>query len=469
MKKKSMTKAEYLERFSNTKKIREQVKRDKWCQNYHIMPLQGWLNDPNGLHQKDGIYHIYYQYSPFDVDGYNKLWAHVSSEDLIKYKFEEPIFYPDSDYDKDGVYSGSAFIKNGIVNFFYTGNIKLEGDYDYINNGRISNTIKVISKDSKIMGKKELIIGDDDYPKNMSKHIRDPKIYEEKGLYYLILGARDINSKAMVIIYKSEDLENFKYHMTITSDYNFGYMWECPDLIEMDGQKYLICSPQGVKSQEFKYQNIYQTGYFPIDIDFDNKSYSLGDFEEFDYGFDFYACQSFKDEKNRNILIAWLGIPDADYTNPTRENGWQHCLTIARRLESRNKKLFQVPLKEYEKLRKDEIMLEEEKEFYLSCFEMISGKIKDEFEIFLRKDVTISYKKNILSLSMAESGYGRNIRKIKLDKIINLRIFSDNSSLEIFVNDGEFTITTKVFSESPYLKIRGLEAKIYKLGKFIWI
>ena len=49
-----------------------------------------------------------------------------------------------------------------------------------------------------------------------------------------------------------------------------------------------------------------------------------------DRGFDFYAPQTFEDETGRRILIGWMGIPDADYTNPTTQAGWQHALTIPR-------------------------------------------------------------------------------------------------------------------------------------------
>lgn len=105
-------------------------------------------------------------------------------------------------------------------------------------------------------------------------------------------------------------------------------MWECPDFFKIDGQKFLMICPQGLESSEFIYQNIYQSSYFPIDIDLKNKTYSLGDFYEFDFGFDFYAPPTFEDEKGRRILIGWMGIPDADYTNSTVKNYWQHGLTI---------------------------------------------------------------------------------------------------------------------------------------------
>ena len=53
---------------------------------------------------------------------------------------------------------------------------------------------------------------------------------------------------------------------------------------------------------------MYQCGYFPVEFDLKNKSYSFGKFQEFDKGFDIYATQTFADEAGRRILIGWMGI-----------------------------------------------------------------------------------------------------------------------------------------------------------------
>src|SRR5699024_12606036 len=85
-------------------------------------------------------------------------------------------------------------------------------------------------------------------------------------------------------------------------------MWECPDLFELDGQWFLVCSPQGVTRQGNKYQNVYSCGYFPLYGDF-RGDYTLGDFRELDCGFDFYAPQSFADG-GRRLQFGWMGMPE---------------------------------------------------------------------------------------------------------------------------------------------------------------
>ena len=443
------------------------AKGDPFALAYHISPITGWLNDPNGLCEFAGKYHIYFQYDPLNAVRKNIIWGHVSTADFINYNYEEPFIFADSNIDKNGAYSGSAFIKDDRINFFYTGNVKHEGDYDYIYDGRDHNTIKIVSNDGYNFEKKELLLSNDDYPKEMTRHVRDPKIYEENGNYYMFLGARSIDDRGRVLVYKSKDLDDFTYHMEITTPYDFGYMWECPDFFELDGKKYLILCPQGLESQEFSYQNIYQSGYFSIEVDLEDKSYSLETFIELDYGFDFYAPQSFEDSLGRRILIGWMGMPDASYTNPTSKNHWQHCLTVPRELKTRGGKILQQPIEELKSLRNSKISIEKNKSYEESTFEFVSENLEENFEIYLRKDVTLNYKDNLLKLSMGKSGFGRDERKVKIKNIDNIVILSDTSSLEIFINNGEYVLSSRVYCEDKYFK-SSANGILYKLRSINW-
>ena len=81
-----MTKEDYLNEYKTHKSMRDNVKRDNYRLQYHLMPPTGFLNDPNGLFQKDGVYHIYFQYTPFTAGWGTKLWGHYTSKDFINYK-----------------------------------------------------------------------------------------------------------------------------------------------------------------------------------------------------------------------------------------------------------------------------------------------------------------------------------------------------------------------------------------------
>lgn len=106
-----MNKEIYLEEYPKHKNMRENVKRDKNRLHFHMMPPTGWMNDPNGLCQFHGINHIYFQYTPFLAGWGTKLWGHYTTQDWIHYEEEEPFLFPDTKWDRDGVYSGSAIGK----------------------------------------------------------------------------------------------------------------------------------------------------------------------------------------------------------------------------------------------------------------------------------------------------------------------------------------------------------------------
>ena len=290
---------------------------------HHLMPPTGWLNDPNGLCWYKGRYHVFFQYSPFEANGGLKFWGHYSSEDMINWRYEGVPLLPDSVYDCHGVYSGSALAEENKLHLFYTGNVKMDGDYDYINNGRCSSTLHVESEDGIRFGTKEEAISWTDYPENYTCHIRDPKVWKDGEEYHMILGGRQKGDKGAVLFYKSEDLKNWTFDRDLTTENTFGYMWECPDFFTLGDQEVLSVSPQGLTREEYRFQNIYQSGYFILK---DGKPEEKA-FREWDHGFDFYAPQTFQDGKGRRILIGWMGRPDADeeYVNPTAESeGWQH-------------------------------------------------------------------------------------------------------------------------------------------------
>lgn len=166
---------------------------------HHLMPPTGWLNDPNGLCWYKGRYHVFFQYSPFEANGGLKFWGHYSSEDMINWRYEGVPLLPDSVYDCHGVYSGSALAEEDKLHLFYTGNVKMDGDYDYINNGRQSSTLHVESADGLHFGTKEVAVSCEDYPENYTCHIRDPKVWKEGEEYRMILGGRQKSDQGAVL------------------------------------------------------------------------------------------------------------------------------------------------------------------------------------------------------------------------------------------------------------------------------
>lgn len=319
----------------------------RWIPHFHVMPPVGWLNDPNGLCEYEGTYYAFFQMSPFEVHGGLKFWGLCTSKDLVHWEYKGAPLQPDQPYDCHGAYSGSALVEDGVMYVYYTGNVKLQGTYDYINNGRESNTVLAISRDGKTFETKKLLMTNADYPWDLTCHVRDPKVWEQDDTYYMVQGARTKEDKGVVLVFSSEDKEHWKCIHRLQSEETFGFMWECPDLYELDGYTVLSISPQGLEADGWKYRNQYQTVAGIVHGDFRTDGVP-GAFREIDGGFDFYAPQTFVDSTGRRILIGWMGMADADeqYTNRSVEDGWQHVLTLPRELSVRDGVLCQNPVRE---------------------------------------------------------------------------------------------------------------------------
>lgn len=455
------------------KELEKQGSSDEYRLFYHLMPPVGWLNDPNGLCQLNGRYHLYYQYAPRDCFGSGgKYWGHYSTSDFVTFKNEDVALFPDSPLDQDGVYSGAAIVENEQMYVYYTGNVKQAGDHDYIHSGRQHNTIMVKSQDGNTFSKKVCLMKNNDYPSNLTCHVRDPQVIKNGDHYNMILGARTSEDVGCCLIYRSDDLENWTYINQITSKEPFGYMWECPNLVKFEEQMVLFCCPQGVEKQGYNYENLYQNGYYLVSGDLEDQ-YELSDFIDFDHGFDYYAPQLFKDEKGRVIMIGWMGLPDVPYQNATVADNWQHALSLPRVLTFKNHKVYQYPLEETKALRKSKELINLSNNTKITCksniYELYLPINNHEFSLQLRSDVTIDYHDGLLTFAMKDSGCGRDQRHIVIDELENMTIFSDSSSLEIFFNDGQYALTSRIYDHSKDLKISidtNIQCTYYELNKY---
>ena len=255
--------------------------QDLWRPRLHIAPPAGWLNDPNGLCQYKGIYHAFYQLAYFQPEGGLKFWGHCTSRDLLHWEFQGVPLCPDQPFDCHGAYSGSALIEEDQMYLFYTGNVKLLGEHDYVNTGRESNTVMAVSPDGMQVDTKELLMTNGDYPDDLTRHVRDPKVWKQDGRYYMVLGARTREDEGTVLLFSSEDKKRWNYVHRFRMEKPFGYMWECPDLYVLDGHTVLSISPQGVEQDGLKFANKYQSGTCFLSGDF-RETKALGEFRELD-------------------------------------------------------------------------------------------------------------------------------------------------------------------------------------------
>ena len=468
----------------------------RFRQKIHLMPPTGWLNDPNGLCQFGGVFHAYFQYSPFHAEGGVKMWGHCTSRDMVRWEYQGAVLYPDQPFDCHGVYSGSAFIEDGVMYVYYTGNVKLEdrADYDYVNTGREANTVLVTSRDGQSFGPKQLLMRNADYPSDLTLHVRDPKVWKEQGLYYMIQGARTKADTGQALIFRSADRVNWTLHSRVETERHFGYMWECPDYFEVSGVKLLSASVQGLEGGVWDERNVYQSGYFLVEgdiLDADglpavsqpgsaqpadrHKGYRLSEYRLWDYGFDYYAPQSFETEDGRRIQIGWMGMPDCEeYTNPTIENGWQHCFTFPREIFVEDGKVLQRPVRELEE-REREIAAAEKGKGSISepfliegyqVYDMLVDRISgNHFRAALAEALVLEYtdgrfEMRFLSRDKGSASAGRGLRYVELERLESVRILADVSSVEVFLNNGEYVFTTRYYPDKACVRVEAGDAEI---------
>ena len=423
-------------------------------QKFHLMPPTGWLNDPNGLCQSDGVFHAFFQYSPFDPEGGAKLWGHYTSRNMIDWEYKGVPLYPDQPFDCSGVYSGCAYLEDGQMYLYYTGNVKLEDrdDYDYVNTGREANTVLVTSPDGKQFSRKRLLMRNSDYPSDLTLHVRDPKVWKEDGVYYMLQGARTKDDVGQGILFRSDDKISWSFAGRVETKEKFGYMWECPDYFETDGVKVFSASVQGLDGEEWKDRNVYQSGYFLVDGDILGE-YSLSDYRLWDYGFDYYAPQSFEAEDGRRILIGWMGMPDCDeYTNLTIREGWQHCFTFPREVFVRDGIVCQRPVRELDERKRPAAAAEGtlERDGDQAYEADITGIRNNSFRAVLGEELVLEYRDGRFEMRFedqakdAVSG-GRSLRYRRMEELRSVKILADVSSVEVFINGGEYVFSTRYY------------------------
>ncbi len=425
---------------------------DSYRFGFHLMPPAGWMNDPNGLCYYQGRYHVFYQYSPLDAHRGQIFWGHFSSPDLLSWT-QHPVFlFPTDAWDQNGVYSGSALAEADRLYLYYTGNVKHPGNYDYIYEGRGHNVGLAVTRDGIRADSNLCLLENKDYPAGLSCHVRDPKVFCFEGHYYMVLGARTREDIGEILVFASEDRLHWNHINTIRTPEPFGFMWECPDLFCLDGQWIVMTSPQGIAHEDCRFQNVYSCGYFPLYGDF-RSAYTLGEYQELDAGFDFYAPQTFEAPDGRRILLGWMGMPDADYTNPTADqSGWQHGMSVPHELHWNGRQLLQTPIRELMQLRTGQSCHSFDGSFCIQTGAMAEFRIENRgsfLQLSIGNAAELSWSDGLFTLHLSqEAGFGRVCRHVRIRELKELQILMDTSSLELFLQNGEHVMSTRFYPQN---------------------
>ena len=427
-------------------------------QQYHLEPDRGLLNDPNGLSWFNGKYYVFFQWNRFEKNHSYKEWGLFTSEDLLKWKFEGSAVLPDQEYERDGVYSGSGYVIDNQLCLFYTGNNKKGGQ-------RKSSQCLAVTKDGRRYQKKGIILNT---PKDYTEHFRDPKVFQGKHSdYFMVVGGQQKNGKGAIALCHSEDGKKWDYQsmLAVSEQYE---MIECPDLFELNGKTVLLFNPQKRNNEidESRYSfSAYKIGEFQEESGaFQDGNLDDG-YKKMDAGFDFYAPQTFLSPDGRRILLAWMSRMEEEQEkifSRTEEN--IHCMTLPRELSLQGGKLCQKPIRELYDLLGREIAAvykadewkasPEKRTFFLHM--QRTGEKQDFCILFHHKEAELKYiskeKKLVFSRRNWVDGSMEN-RSVMIDTWNEIEIWSDHSSMEIFVNGGQTVFSARIFPESSELEI----------------
>ena len=435
--------------------------REKFRSIYHHTPIYGWMNDPNGMFYKDGVWHLYYQYNPYGSQWENMTWAHSTSTDLIHWKNHGEVIQPDA---LGTIFSGSSVVdKENTAGFGKDAVVAF-----YTSAGAAQTQSIAYSTDNGETFKKYVNnpILTSDVP-----DFRDPNVFwnEEVKQWNLILAAGQ-----QMNIYSSKNLKDWKYESSFGEGYgNHGGVWECPDLLKMGDKWVLICNinPGGPFGGS-------ATQYFVGS--FDGHKFTCESKPEvtkwMDYGKDHYATVSFSNAPDgRIVVLPWM-------------SNWQYANQVpTQQFRSANGLPRDLGLYSYNG--EDYVSVKPSPEVFAAFEKKPSGRlqsaayievtnIKSNASIVLSNDkgerVTMVYdgKNATFSMDRTESGVTDFHSDFKAKTVAptngvikSMQIFIDRCSIEAFDTEGKVAMTNLVFPSKPYDKIivKGCKVKIYEL------
>jgi len=451
---------------------------------YHYLPPSNWMNDPNGVIQWNGKYHLFYQHNPLGPLWGNMNWGHAVSEDLIHWTDLPLALNPDnSDYDEAGCFSGCCVNNDGVPTIFYTATT---GE-------RCENQVQAIatSEDDLLTWQKHPanpVIKTVPSEANQTSDFRDPYVWREGDTWYMVLGSRiagEAGDFGVIFLYRSQNLVDWEYlnPLIIGDDKKHGAIWECPNFFKLGDKWVLIISAHQGHMTDTVY---YFVGAFTDHRFIPETSGVL------DYG-NLYAPLSFKDDHNRQVMFGWLREARSEVDQ--RLAGWSGVQAIPRVLALDNQnRLNMQPVPELNTIRGRNVTVEPtditqaetldirglhldiEAEFRvdetgyvgfsLACAE--DGSEKTDI-IYHADGNRLSVHKHFPRTNGAMTTHSREVsHQLDAGEPLRLRILLDGSVLEIVAN-GRTSLSRRIYptdSTSNQVKLLGERASVVSLN--IW-
>lgn len=454
----------------------DSLSKDSFRPNYHFTPKKNWMNDPNGLVYQNGKYHLFFQHYPDSTVWGPMHWGHAVSKDLISWE-EKPIaLYPDS---LGYIFSGSAVVdknntagfgKDAMITMFTYHDPKGEkaGKEDFQTQG-IAYSLDEGETWTKYEGNPVI--------KNPGvRDFRDPKVFwnEEIGKWQMLLAAKD-----HIQFFESDNLKNWEK----LSDFKFNDrlelgVWECPDLFELNvegtnDKKWVLIISHGGESAPNGGSG---TRYFVGDYDGVKFTTDQEKSQWIDYGTDNYAGVSYNNlPKDRRVVIGWMS--NWNYATTTPTEGWRSAMTLPRKLTLvRRGDGYSLKSNVIEEISDFSESIElsptkSDKGLHLNSEELSNCILSFEIvnpngsEFSLNNSsgnkFTMGYEVDTFFTDRRKSGLvdfnekftntePQNVQIGKVDTL-KVKLYIDKSSVEVFLNDGNYVMTNLVYPETPWI------------------
>lgn len=311
---------------------------------YHFLGPESWTNDANGPIYYQGRYHLFYQFDPI-VDGKRsaRTWGHAVSDDLVHWEDWPVALWPDTPYDRAGVYSGNTFVmEDGTLGALYTGNV---------NGHQETYGILAHSRDHGLTWHKEMIMHNAQRPNMHSPVHWDAQIWHDGDTWYQLIGGSTDgpNRRGAAYLWTSPDLKAWTLRTNVAPTLHLGTYWELPYLIPLAGRYVFMVG----------HRNPYWIGSY----DQARMRFTPDDLTpyQFDTG-NYYAVNpNLVDDKGpvnkqgnteRQLLFAWVtGPPSPTSQTSATVPYWQGAIALPRVLTVRENRVWQEPIPELQCLR----------------------------------------------------------------------------------------------------------------------
>ena len=433
---------------------------------FHLTPLVGWMNDPNGFCYYNGCYHLFYQYHPYSTVWGPMHWGHATSTDLLHWDHQPCALAPDTAADAAGCFSGSAVpLPDGELLLLYTGvqpatsgNGDLQAQCVAVGDGYN------FSKDTA-----NPVIPTTMLPEGFcAADFRDPKIWAENGKFYCVAAARHQREQGSILLFESLDGHNWQYVTVLDSSHDtLGKMWECPDFFALDSTQVLLVSPQEMRATV---DDEFHAGEGTVAIlgsyDPATHVFTRQKVQAIDYGLDFYAPQTTLAPDGRRIMVAWMQSWATANSAPHLKP-WFGRVCLPRELRVHDGRLYQTPVREIESLWQDKTELHDITVAAATALPGIHGRCLD---LTVRIDTSSTPACRRFTLRFAEAtdlyneircdfdhgelvfdrshggsrcdcAHTRHIKVRPKDGKLTLRLILDQDCAELFVNDGEYALS----------------------------